>query len=373
MAETDDQWRNTRPTQDGAPAGSPSYPTSEPPILPGATNQWDSEWFAPPPGWKRASTVPAYPPSPEYYQAGAGALPVVRSANALPSSAVEPVGAENAAYPAYAPGGVVDAEGLRDAPNPHQAAGRGRPEAAGCASGAAIVGLLSKLLIGAKFLLPLLSAAVSFALYTALFGWQFALGIIALLFVHEMGHFVVIRAKGMPASLPVFIPLLGAYVAMQRMPHNVRDEAEIGIAGPLTGALGGLACLGIYFETHLPIMVPLAYFSFLINLLNLVPVAPLDGARVTAAISRWFWPIGLIMLAVGVYYTQSIFLVLIGLIGFFQMIERFRASPAQRAYYAVSPLVRVYITTLYFGLIASLALALFFSQSLLPATGGGLL
>ena len=100
-----------------------------------------------------------------------------------------------------------------------------------------------------KVLAPSLTALASLAAYTALFGWQFGLGILVLLLVHEMGHFVIIRAKGLPASLPIFIPLFGAYVAMRRLPDTVRDQAEIAIAGPLAGALGGVVCLAIYEQT----------------------------------------------------------------------------------------------------------------------------
>jgi len=387
-----------QPTGEQTPAERLCDPTNN--VSPGVApaDPPRSEWFALPgdrsaapmpsypadayPAWG-AAPAPAYPPPPEYYSAAP--LPTAPATNnpiplwapdAANAPASLPVALPGAnphevasAYPAYAPDGRVDPAQLANGANPHAQKPSGRPEAAGCASGAAIIGVLSKIALGVKFLLPLLSVIVSFGVYAALFGWQFGLGIIVLLFVHEMGHFVVIRAKGLPASLPVFIPLLGAYVAMQRMPHNVRDEAEIGIAGPIAGALAGLVCLGLYFQTALPVLIPLAYFSFLINLLNLVPVAPLDGARVTAAISRWFWPVGLALLAVGIYYTQSIFLILIGVIGLFQMIARFRESPSQRAYYAVSAWTRVYVTAIYFGLIAALALALYFTQRLLPPTG----
>ncbi len=351
-----------------------------------------SEWFAlpgaraatpilpPNANWGAAPAVPAppvYPPPPEYYSglptpaapqwaqnpAGAGpAGPPIALPGSLPYETAP-------AYPAYAPDGRVDPAQLAEGGGVQAQKPSGKPEAAGCASGAAIIGILSNVALGVKFLLPALSVIVSFGVYAAIFGWQFGLGIIVLLFIHEMGHYVVIRAKGLPAGLPVFIPLLGAYVAMRKMPHNVRDEAEIGIAGPIAGGLAGLLCLGLYFQTALPVLVPLAYFSFLINLINLAPVAPLDGARVTAAISRWFWPVGLLLLAVGIYYTQNIFLILIGVIGLFQMIARFRESPAQRAYYAVSAWTRVYVTALYFGLIAALALALVFTQHLLPMSG----
>lgn len=200
------------------------------------------------------------------------------------------------------------------------------------------------------------SGAVSYVVYQALLGWQFGLGMIALLLVHEMGHFVVIRAKGLPAGLPIFIPLIGAFVTMRKMPKGVRDEAEIALAGPLAGTLGGIACMLIYWQTGLLVMLPLAYFSFYLNLLNLIPVGPLDGARVTGAISKWIWPIGLIAVAVAAWFTRDPLLVILVVIGAFQLFTRFSAASAS-AYYAVSLGARIYITLFYFGLAGFLAWA----------------
>jgi Zn-dependent protease len=219
--------------------------------------------------------------------------------------------------------------------------------------------------VALKVLLPFLSVIVSLGAYALLFGWQLAVGIIALLFVHEMGHFIVIRAKGLPASLPVFIPLIGAYVAMRKMPRNVRDEAEIAIAGPVAGALGGLACWLIFEQTDLRIWLILAYFSFFINLLNLIPVSPFDGGRVVGAISRWFWILGLVLMGVGFFLTQSIFLLILAVLGFSQTIQRFRMSPAQAAYYKIPLLSRIWVTAAYFGLAGLLAVGMVAAEQML--------
>src|SRR5262249_21251395 len=136
---------------------------------------------------------------------------------------------------------------------------------------------------------PVLSCAVSLALYMFVFGWELGLGLTLLLLVHELGHFALIRAKGLPAALPVFIPFIGAYVAMSRLPPSVRDEAEIALAGPLAGCLSALACLGLYEATTIHLFLWLAYWGYLLNLLNLLPLWPLDGGRITGALSRWFW------------------------------------------------------------------------------------
>lgn len=246
----------------------------------------------------------------------------------------------------------------------------GRKDAAGCASGAAILAVLSKLAVAGKVLLPFLSAVASLVTYAWLFGWQFGLGILVLLFAHEMGHYVIIRAKGLPASWPVFIPLLGAYVAMRRMPVNARDEAEIAIAGPFAGAMASALCFWLYHVTGLTVLLPLAYFSFLINLLNLIPVSPLDGGRIVGAISRWIWPIGLVALAIAFLYTQSILLIILLWLGFLETISRFRMAAVAGSYYRIPLLSRAYITIFYFGLAAALAIGMFATGSILAAQVG---
>jgi Zn-dependent protease len=256
----------------------------------------------------------------------------------------------------------VDPELLRQAePAPHA----GKPEAAGCASGAALVAVLSKVALAGKFLLPVVSALASLAAYALLFGWQFGVGIVALLFIHEMGHYVVLRAKGIPASLPVFIPLLGAYVAMRRMPPNARDEAEVAVAGPLAGALAGACCFALFEQTRVSIFLPLAWFSFFLNLINLIPVSPLDGGRIVSAISRWFWPVGLVLVIVAFFYTGSILLLVLAWLGLMQTIQRFRVAPAMAGYYRVPLLSRAYVTTLYFGLAAALSVGMVATQDLM--------
>lgn len=244
----------------------------------------------------------------------------------------------------------------------------GRAGAAGCALGAGLVAMLSKVAIVGKFLIPFASALLSIGAYALLFGgWQVGLGIVVLLFIHEMGHFFIIRAKGLPASLPVFIPLVGAYVAMRSMPQDARDEAEIAIAGPIAGAIAGATCYLIFLQTDQHLFLLLAYFSFLINLLNLIPVSPLDGGRIVGAISRWIWPLGLVLVAVAFYYTRNILLLLLIWFGLMQTLSLFRASPAMRGYYSIGILPRTYITLLYVSLAVGLGLGYYVTQQLLTS------
>lgn len=304
--------------------------------------------------------VPAREPEwPAYIAPPGYATPRVRGYGALPAS--EPVSGQAQTHMLAPPGYPTSASPpVTSAPSSGRARGKGGA-AAGWAAGSAAVAVLTKIGLVLKVALPFLSVIASFAAYALLWGWQFAAGILALLFIHEMGHFAVIRAKGLPASLPVFIPLLGAYVAMKRMPQSVRDEAEIAIAGPLAGALAGLACVLLYQQTGLRILLVLAYFDFLINLLNLLPVSPLDGGRIVAAISRWIWPLGLALLVGAFFLTHSLIIALLVVLGVGQTISRFREA-GRNPYYRMPWIQRAYITAAYFGLAGCLALGMYAVQ-----------
>lgn len=218
-----------------------------------------------------------------------------------------------------------------------------------------------------KFGLASVTAVISIFIYAQLFGWGFGIGLVALLFVHEMGHAVVMKLKGLPVGGMIFIPMLGAAVFMRRMPGNARDEAEVGIAGPVAGALASLVCL--FFALSWPaspgIWAPLAYFGFFLNLFNLIPIIPFDGGRVLSALDRRVWLLGFFALvAVQVWQwvsgNTSIWLLIFIVMAATEFWARRRAadSPEGRAYYAVPVSERIVIGLAYFGLIAVLVLGM---------------
>jgi Zn-dependent protease len=125
-----------------------------------------------------------------------------------------------------------------------------------------------------------------FGLYWAMFGWKFAVGFTASLFVHEMGHFVAAKRRGLKADLPIFMPGLGAYVRWYSMGVSREDLASIALAGPVFGLVAALACFALYQVTHSPLLLMIANVGAWINLFNLVPILGLDGAQATYALSR---------------------------------------------------------------------------------------
>ena len=146
------------------------------------------------------------------------------------------------------------------------------------------------LLFGAlKFgkLLPAVATMLlSIGVYAAMFGWQYAVGFVALLLIHEMGHYVAARHRGLDVGLPTFIPFVGAWVELKDLPHDAETEAYVGMAGPLVGSAGALACFYLARDQGSSLLLALAYSGFFLNLFNLIPVWQLDGSRGFHALSR---------------------------------------------------------------------------------------
>ena len=138
--------------------------------------------------------------------------------------------------------------------------------------------------LGAKLLLSFGTLVVSIFAWAQMFGFWFATGFVLLILVHEMGHVVAIRAYGLKASVPIFVPFLGAFVALKEMPPNSKAAGVIALAGPALGTAGAMVCYGIGAYTGAPIWYALASTAFFINLFNLIPIFPLDGGRVAAAL-----------------------------------------------------------------------------------------
>ena len=138
-------------------------------------------------------------------------------------------------------------------------------------------------LLKLKFLLSFLAF---FGIYWVLFGWKFAAGFIVCLFLHEMGHYVALKRRGLKADLPVFVPMMGAYVRWYAQGVSLEDLASISLAGPFAGLLAAVACYGLFVATHAPIFMVLVYVGAWVNFLNLFPLLGLDGAQATFALSK---------------------------------------------------------------------------------------
>jgi len=201
---------------------------------------------------------------------------------------------------------------------------------------------------------------VSVGAYALLGGWWFGIGLVVLIFIHEMGHVLELRRQGVPASAPLFIPFMGAVVGMKQMPKNAWHEAQVALAGPILGTLGALAVwgIGIYYDSNF--LKALAFVGFLLNLFNLLPIVPLDGGRAVAALHPLVWLLGLIGLLALLIYSPNPILLIVLLLGASELWNRWqtRNHPELQGYYRVKPWQRAVVATVYLGLAAFLVLAM---------------
>jgi Zn-dependent protease len=191
---------------------------------------------------------------------------------------------------ALASAGPASAElaGPASAPDPAAPARRGAL-AGGGAAATALAFLLTKgklLLLGFTKAGTVLTMLLSFGVYWTAFGWKFALGLVLSIYIHEMGHVAALQRFGLRASFPMFIPGLGAIVRLRQRPADPREDARIGLAGPLWGLGAALAAGAVFLAGGGPLWAAICRTGAWINLFNLLPVWQLDGGRAWNALSR---------------------------------------------------------------------------------------
>ena len=205
---------------------------------------------------------------------------------------------------------------------------------------------------------------LSVGVYALAWGWKFALGSVLLLLVHECGHLLAARRVGLKVGAPVFIPFMGAFIAMKEAPRDAWIESQIGLGGPILGGLGALVCWGLYVMTGQPLFSALAYTGFFLNLFNLMPVGFLDGGRVVSAISLWLWAIGLAVAIAMLILQPNLLLGIIIVASLPHMWTRFRNRKTE--YYEVSPARRRIMAFVYFTLLVLLVAGMAISHVELP-------
>lgn len=210
---------------------------------------------------------------------------------------------------------------------------------------------------GVKFFGTAASMVISIGAYALLYGLPFAIGFVLLVLVHELGHAIQLRREGVDAGAPVFIPFVGAVIAMREMPRDAAMEARVGIAGPILGSIGGLVVHAAALALDSPMLLALAFTAYFLNLFNLVPISPLDGGRIAAALDPRLWIAGLLLLVGLFFLSPNPMLLLIVLLGGLDSWRRLRTRDEDPEYYGnVTPAFRVGIAVAWFGLVVALVL-----------------
>jgi len=208
------------------------------------------------------------------------------------------------------------------------------------AGGTAGLGALALLLWKFKFILALvltkgkllllgltkaptfLSMFAFFGVYWSIFGWQFALGFVLAIYVHEMGHVYQLSRFGISATAPMFIPFVGAFVRLNQYPATAREDSRVGLAGPIWGLGAAAAAWLLYLATGAGMLGAIAKMAAFINIFNLIPVWQLDGARGFRSMNRTQRGLALAASGGAWFLTSQVYLLIVALVGIFRLFER---------------------------------------------------
>ena len=225
-----------------------------------------------------------------------------------------------------------------------------------------------------------ISFGLSLLIYVGIFGWQFGIGALLLIAIHESGHMLFAKVEGLPVSAPVFLGPFGALVRTSGF-RTPRQEAIVAIGGPVVGTAAALLCYVLAQSmgpTHLHyLLLALAYFGCLVNLFNLIPMSPLDGGRVASAVSKWANVAGLVILValIAGYYVSGSpvnpFLFLILIFGAYSTWGRFQRGARQYADPTITPRTRLVIGLAYAAMLIISAAGMSAAHSALLSGGIG--
>ncbi|HEY9774522.1 MAG TPA: site-2 protease family protein [Planktothrix sp.] len=192
--------------------------------------------------------------------------------------------------------------------------------------GIGALAILAKLKAAGWLLPNVLTMFASIGVYTMMFGFRYAVAIVGLIFIHEMGHWVWMKATGLNPQAPMFLPGIGAYTAMSKMPPDQTSRAWVAFAGPLIGGIGAAVLYWAGLHTANDWLMAAGNTGFFLNLMQLIPAKPFDGGFVLGAVWRWFLIPGTILLIIAGVALHSTLLMIISVISVFGLFRQFRGA-----------------------------------------------
>jgi Zn-dependent protease len=114
-------------------------------------------------------------------------------------------------------------------------------------------------------------------------GVVFSAALFVSVLLHELGHAVVARRRGVPIE-GIDLHFFGGVAKLAAPPRSPDDEIAIAIAGPLVSLALGVLLLAASFVVPLPLLAWLGTANLVLFAFNLLPALPLDGGRVLRAV-----------------------------------------------------------------------------------------
>ncbi|MBK5260581.1 MAG: site-2 protease family protein [Thermoanaerobaculia bacterium] len=194
------------------------------------------------------------------------------------------------------------------------------------------------------------SMLVTVAAYATKFSLGLVIGFVLVTLIHEIGHAVAIRAKGLRAGYMVFIPFIGGAVTLKDQPRSAYVDAQIGLAGPVFGTAASLMSLQIFKWTGNPLYLLIALTGFILNLINLLPIGMLDGGRISGAVTKWMWVFGGAVLVYKTIQQPNPLLIVILILAIFQVYASIMREK-EDTFYEITAAQRAAIAVTYFSLV----------------------
>lgn len=175
--------------------------------------------------------------------------------------------------------------------------------------------------VRAVWLKALLSLLVYVGIYYFLFqhNIHWVLILVAVMIIHEAGHFIAMKYFNYRDVQLFFVPFLGAFVSGRPEKISQKQRVITLMAGPLPGIIIGLILFAVYRYNHDPFYFRLSLMFVLLNVFNFLPVSPLDGGQLLenlySGTNRIIQPLFLALSAIVLFYfaviTRNYFILLI--------------------------------------------------------------
>ncbi len=171
---------------------------------------------------------------------------------------------------------------------------------------------------------------------------QFLVFLVIVLFIHEMGHFIFMKFFKYKEVKMMFVPLMGAFVQGVKSRYSQKESFFVVMGGPIPGILFGL--IGSVFAVvyHVPWLLELSGIFILLNMINLLPLDPLDGGQLFRLLVKYDHDLFLMIFSL----VSSVILIAIGLftdswpLTLFGFLMSFRVRSIQKKYLIRKELIR---------------------------------
>ncbi len=171
---------------------------------------------------------------------------------------------------------------------------------------------------------------------------QFLVFLVVVLFIHEMGHFLFMKFFNYKEVKMMFVPLMGAFVQGVKSRYSQKESFFVVLGGPLPGILFGLIGSIFAIVYHVPWLLELSGIFMLLNMINLLPLDPLDGGQLFRLLVKYDHDLFLMIFSL----VSSVILIAIGLwtdswpLTLFGFLMSFRVRSIQKKYLIRKDLIR---------------------------------